>query len=132
MPHWMRVRSSSGSVSLTRTAGSTPRRFARSLRPINERRRIDMRRVLASAGIVLFVAARPVAAQELTIDWSRTVVAGGVTLPGEGPDGATALQLRATASGPTSLHLVTIDHPPVTGPAYAIAGVVQIGRAHVC
>ncbi len=84
-----------------------------------------MRRVLASAGIVLFVAARPVAAQELTIDWSRTVVAGGVTLPGEGPDGATALQLRATASGPTSLHLVTIDHPPVTGPAYAIAGEVR-------
>src|SRR5438132_13008409 len=38
------------------------------------------------------VAARPAAAQEPTIDWSHTAVAGGVALPGEGPAGATALR----------------------------------------
>ncbi len=84
-----------------------------------------MRHVLASAGIALLVSARPVAAQGLTIDWSRTVVTAGVTLPGEGPEGATALELRATAASPTSFHLVTIDHPPVTGPAYIVAGQVR-------
>jgi hypothetical protein len=75
--------------------------------------------------MALLVATRPVAAQELTIDWSRTVVAGGVVRPGEGPGGTPALELRATASGPTSLHLVTIDHPPVAGPGYVASGEVR-------
>ena len=61
-----------------------------------------MRHVLASAALALFVATRVVAAQELTIDWSRTAV-----------------------RGPTSLHLVTIDHPPVAGPGYVVAGQVR-------
>ena len=84
-----------------------------------------MRRVLASAGMALLVAARPAAAQEPTIDWSGTAVAGGVALPGEGPDGSTALQLRATAPGATSFHLVTIDHPQVTTPGYVALGDVR-------
>jgi hypothetical protein len=71
------------------------------------------------------VATRAVAAQELTIDWSRTVVNGGVVLPGQGPGGTPVLELRATASGPTSFHLVTIDHPAVAGPAYVVAGQVR-------
>ncbi len=84
-----------------------------------------MRHVLASAGIALLVATRAAAAQDLTIDWSRTIVTGGVVRPGEGPGGTPALELRATASGPTSLHLVTIDHPPIAGPRYVVAGQVR-------
>src|SRR2546426_8949658 len=84
-----------------------------------------MRHVLASAAITLLGAARSLAPQELTIDWSRTVVTGGVVQPGAGPGGAPALELRATASGPPSLHLVTIDHPPVAGPAYVVLGEVR-------
>ena len=84
-----------------------------------------MNRVLASAGLALLVAARPAAAQEPTIDWSHTAVAGGVALPGEGPAGAMALQLRASGSAATSFHLVTLDHPPVTLPGYAVLGEVR-------
>src|SRR2546428_748635 len=84
-----------------------------------------MRHVLASAGIVLLVATSPVVAQDLTIDWSRTVVTAGVVRTGEGPGGTPALELRATATGPTSFHLVTIERPAVTGPAYAVTGQVR-------
>ena len=84
-----------------------------------------MRHVLASAALTLLGAARSLAPQEVTIDWSRTVVTGGVVQPGAAPGGAPALELRATASGPTSLHLVTIDHPAVAGPAYVVAGEVR-------
>jgi hypothetical protein len=81
-----------------------------------------MRHVLAS--VALLVAARSVAAQGLTIDWSRTIVTGGVLLPGAGPENGTAgLQLRA--AGPTSFHLVTVERPPITGPAYAVTGQVR-------
>src|SRR6266853_1931256 len=73
----MPVRSSCGSVPRTRTGCSTPRRSTRSWKLIARSRRIDMRRVLASAGIVLLVATSAVAAQDLTIDWSRTVVIAG-------------------------------------------------------
>src|SRR2546425_9773852 len=121
----MPVRSSGGSALRTRTVCSTPRRSTRSLKRIQRSRRIDMRHVLASAAITLLGAARSLAPQELTIDWSRTVVTGGVVQPGAGPGGAPALELRATASGPPSLHLVTIDHPPVAGPAYVVAGEVR-------
>jgi len=83
-----------------------------------------MRHVLASAGIAILVATRALAAQDLTIDWSRTIVTGGVLLPGAGPENGTAgLQLRA--AGPTSFHLVTIERPPITGPAYAVTGQVR-------
>src|SRR2546426_2691950 len=82
-----------------------------------------MKQVLASVGIALLVAGRPAAAQGRTIDWSRTAVTGGVTLPGEGTGGAAVLQLRST--GPMSFHLVTIERPPVTGPAYAVTGQVR-------
>jgi len=71
------------------------------------------------------VATRAVAAQDLTIDWSRTVVPGGAVRAGEGPGGTPVLELRATAAGPTSIHLVTIDHPPVSGPRYVVAGQVR-------
>ena len=84
-----------------------------------------MRHVLASAAMALLVAARPVAAQDLTIDWSRTVVTAGVVRPGAGPGGAPALELRATATGPTSFHLVTIDHPQIAGPRYVVSGEVR-------
>ncbi len=84
-----------------------------------------MRHVLASAGIALLVATRAVAAQELTIDWSRRAVPGGVVRAGEGPGGAPVLELRALGSGPTSLHLLTIEHPPVAGPGYVVAGQVR-------
>ena len=84
-----------------------------------------MRHVLASAGIVLLVATSPVAAQDLTIDWWRTVVTAGVVRPGEGPGGTPALELRATATGPTSFHLVTIDHPQIAGPRYVVSGEVR-------
>ncbi len=87
-----------------------------------------MRHVLASACILL-LATRAVAAQEptreRTIDWSMTPVTAGVTLPGQGPDRATAVRLQATAPGPTSFHLVTIDHLAVVGPAYVVAGQVR-------
>lgn len=82
-----------------------------------------MRPVLAS--VALLMIARPVAAQDVTIDWSRTVVTGGVVSPSEGPGGAPVLELRVPGSGPTSFHLVTIDHPPIAGPAYAVAGQVR-------
>ena len=75
--------------------------------------------------MALLVAAGPAAAQEPTIDWSHTTVAGGVALPGEGPDGATALQLRAAAPGATTFHVVTIDHPGVTAPGFADLGTVR-------
>ena len=84
-----------------------------------------MRHVLANVGMALLVAAGPAAAQEPTIDWSHTTVAGGVALPGEGPDGATALQFRATVPGGTSFHLVTLDHPEVTAPGYAVRGEIR-------
>ncbi len=84
-----------------------------------------MRHVLASACMALLMATRAVAAQDLTIDWSRTVVPGGVVRAGEGPGGTPVLELHATAPGPTSLHLVTIDHPPVSGPRYVVAGQVR-------
>lgn len=84
-----------------------------------------MRHVLASACMALLVATRAVAAQDLTIDWSRTIVPGGVVRAGERPGGTPVLELRATAAGPTSLHLVTIDHPPVSGPRYVVAGQVR-------
>jgi len=66
-----------------------------------------------------------VAAQDLTIDWSRTVATAGVVRPGEGPGGTPALELRATATGPTSFHLVTIDHPQIAGPRYVVSGEVR-------
>jgi len=84
-----------------------------------------MRHVLASAGIVLLVATSAVAAQDLTIDWSRTVATAGVVRTGEGPGGTPALELRATATGPTSFHLVTIDHPQIAGPRYVVSGEVR-------
>jgi hypothetical protein len=71
------------------------------------------------------VATRAVAAQDLTIDWSRTVLTAGVVLPGQGPGGTAALELRAAATGPTSLHVVTIDHPPIARPRYAVSGEVR-------
>src|SRR5439155_18412969 len=86
-------------------------RSGRCLTRIDGTWRIEMRHELASAAIALLVAARAVAAQALTIDWSQTVVTDGVLLPGEEPGGGPALRLRATAAGPTSFHLVTIDHP---------------------
>src|SRR3989442_866247 len=125
MPCRTPVRSSCGSVPRTRTGCSTPRRSTRSLKRIERSRRIDMRHLLASAGMALLVATRVVAAQELTIDWSRTAVPGGVVRAGEGPGGAPVLELRATGSGPTSLHLVTVEHPPVAGPGYGVAGQVR-------
>ena len=84
-----------------------------------------MRRVLASAGTVLLVATSAVAAQDLTIDWSRTVVTAGVVRTGEGPGATPALELRTTATGPTSFHLVTIDHPQIAGPRYVVSGEVR-------
>ena len=84
-----------------------------------------MRHVLASVGIALLVPTRAAVAQEVTIDWSRTAVPGGVVRAGEGPGGAPVLELRAAASGPTSLHLVTVEHPPVAGPGYIVAGQVR-------
>src|SRR2546422_9458467 len=94
-----------------------------------------MRHVLASAGIVLLVATSAVAAQELTIDWSRTVVTAGVGRPGEGPGGTPALVLRATATGPTAFHLVTIEPRRLAGPRYVVPAEVRYrvlgGRAHL-
>ena len=84
-----------------------------------------MRHVLASAAMVLLVATSAVAAQDLMIDWSRTVVTAGVVRPSEGPGGRPALELRATATGPTSFHLVTIDHPQIAGPRYVVSGEVR-------
>ena len=81
-----------------------------------------MKRVLNSAALALLVAARAAAAQGLTIDWSRTAVTGGRALAGGGPDGATVVELRAGSPAGTSIHLVTIDHPPVTGGAYVVSG----------
>jgi hypothetical protein len=75
--------------------------------------------------LALLVAAGVGAAQEQTIEWSHTAVSGGVALPGEGPDGATALQLRATGTAPTPFHLITIEHPSVKMPGYLVAGEVR-------
>ena len=75
-----------------------------------------MRSMLASAATALLVAV-----QGVTIDLSRTAVSGGRALPGAGPDGATALELRATTPSGTSFHLITIYDPQVTGPAYVVA-----------
>ena len=63
-----------------------------------------MRRVLSGVGVALFVAARAATAQGFTIDWSHTTVTGGQLLPGQGPDRAAALELRADnpKAGPTS------------------------------
>jgi len=67
-----------------------------------------MRHVLASACILL-VATRAVTAQQLTreptIDWSMTPVTAGVTLPGQGPDGAGQLSRCRT--------LATDRHTPM-------------------
>ncbi len=84
-----------------------------------------MRRVLTSAGLALIAAATAAAAQGLTIDWSRTAVTGGRVLAGAGPDGATALELRAAGPRATSFHLVTIDRPPVGRAAYVVTGRVR-------
>jgi hypothetical protein len=75
--------------------------------------------------VALLVAVSAAAAQGVTVDWSRTAVSSSRTLPGEGPEGATALQLQATAPGGTSFHLVTIDDPHITGPAYVVTGQVR-------
>jgi hypothetical protein len=48
-----------------------------------------------------------------------------VALPGQGPDGSTALQLRGAASGATSFRIATIDQPAVTAPGYAALGEVR-------
>src|SRR5690348_9387123 len=113
--------SSNGSVRRTQTVGSTPKRSARCWKPINESRRIDMKQLLASVAMVLLVTARLAVTQEPTIDWSRTAVAGAAAIPGQGPGGAAALQLRSPAAG-ASFHLVTIDHPAVAAPGYAVTG----------
>jgi len=56
---------------------------------------------------------------------SRTLVAdsraGGVVRAGEGPGGRRA-RAPCLGSGPTSLHLLPIEHPPVAGPGYVAAG----------
>jgi len=80
--------------------------------------------VLARVAIAFLVSVPATAAQEPAIDWSRTPVSGGVVLPGGGPNGTPGLQLRAPSSG-ASFHLVTIDHPPVAGPAFRVAGDVR-------
>lgn len=77
-----------------------------------------MKRVLLGAVVALLT-------QAPTIDWSHTVVVGGIVLPGEGPGGSAALQLTAGASGATSFHLATIAHPSVTTPGYALVGMVR-------
>src|SRR2546425_537909 len=122
MPRPMRVPSSDGSGPPSPTAGSTRRRSAHCSTHTQRNRRIDMKRVLNSAALALLVAARAAAAQGLTIDWSRTAVTGGRALAGGGADGATAVELRAGSPAGTSIHLVTIDHPPVTGGAYVVSG----------
>ena len=80
-----------------------------------------MKQLLASVAMVLLVTARLAVTQEPTIDWSRTAVAGAAAIPGQGPGGAAALQLRSPAAG-ASFHLVTIDHPAVAAPGYAVTG----------
>jgi hypothetical protein len=85
-----------------------------------------MRRMLASAGIMLVMAAQSAIAQGggLTIDWARTAVTGAAAVPGQGPDGATALQIRGRPVG-TLLHLVTINRPPLSAPRYVVTGEVR-------
>ncbi len=84
-----------------------------------------MKQLLASLVMLLLVAARPAVTQEAaTIDWSRTAVAGAAAIPGQGPGGAAALQLRSPAAG-ASFHLVTIDHPAVAAPGYVVTGEVR-------
>src|SRR2546426_1635576 len=43
--------------------------------------------------------------QDVTIDWSRTVVTGGVVSPSEGPGGAPLLELRVPGSDRKSTRL---------------------------
>jgi hypothetical protein len=83
-----------------------------------------MRRMLASAGIMLVMAAQSAIAQGITIDWARTAVTGAAAVPGQGPDGATALQIQGRPVG-TLLHLVTITRPPLTAPRYVVTGEVR-------
>ncbi len=83
-----------------------------------------MGQLVASVAIVLLVAARSGVTQEATIDWSRTAVAGGAAIPGQGPGGAAALQLRSPSAG-ASFHLVTIDRPAVAAPGYVVTGEVR-------
>ena len=84
-----------------------------------------MRRVLSGVGVALFVAARAATAQGFTIDWSHTTVTGGQLLPGQGPDRAAALALRADNPGGTRFQLVTIDRPPTGGGPYVVRGMVR-------
>lgn len=84
-----------------------------------------MRRVLSGVGMGLFVAARAATAQGFTIDWSHTTVTGGQVLPGQGPDGAAALALRADNPAGTRFQLVTIDHPPTRGEPYVVRGMLR-------
>jgi len=84
-----------------------------------------MRRVLSGVGVALFVAARAATAQGFTIDWSHTTVTGGQLLPGQGPDRAAALELRADNPGGTRFQLVTIDRPPTGGGPYVVRGMVR-------
>ncbi len=83
-----------------------------------------MKQLLASVAMVLLVAARSGVTQEATIDWSRSAVAGGAALPGQGPGGAAALQLRSPSAG-ASFHLATIDRPTVAAPGYVVTGEVR-------
>lgn len=84
-----------------------------------------MKRVLASVGLILLVVpGRRAVAQELVIDWSRTPMTGATALPGEGPGGATALQLQAPSRGAT-FHFVTIEPLSVTAPGYVLTGEVR-------
>jgi hypothetical protein len=85
---------------------------------------MDMRRMLAGAGMVLVVAAQTAIAQGATIDWAHTAVSGATAVPGQGPDGATALQIQGRSTG-TLLHLVTINRPPLTAPRYVVTGEVR-------
>ena len=84
-----------------------------------------MRRVLSGVGMALVVAARAATPQGLTIDWSHAAAAGGRVLPGQGPDGASALELRAEGPGGAALHLTTIERPPLASGAYVVSGMVR-------
>lgn len=92
-----------------------------------------MRRMLASAAMALVVAAQTAVAQGQIVDWEHITVTGATALPGQGPEGATALQIRGRPVG-TLLHLVTIDHPPLTTPRYVVTGEVRyeavVGQAY--
>lgn len=85
-----------------------------------------MKQVLASIGLTLLVtvSAKSAATQQQTIDWSRTIVTGAAALPGDGPGGSTALQLRGAYAG-SSFRLVSLDHPSVSAPGYVVTGDVR-------